>query len=131
MTPLGQAAEIQDAELTISSAENEPVVQKAGFRYGHGTVLDTISEQKSVATLRTLYRPKSADDVKSIRFMGHRDSLLVTATPRRKWSHSLDDLHLVEYHELCHEIYASPKVCHTFPSSIFQAKRPIFFHLFS
>jgi hypothetical protein len=94
------------------------------FRYGRGTVLDTIAEQKSSNTMRTLARAKSADGFPKIPFLNHCDSFEVAKSPRRKQSFSVDDLALIQrnYHEACamieretrkplpvHEIYAQPK----------------------
>jgi hypothetical protein len=94
------------------------------FRYGRGTVLETITEQKSSNTMRTLARAKSADGFSKIPFLNHCDSFEVAKSPRRKQSFSVDDLALIQrnYHEACamieretrkplpvHEIYAQPK----------------------
>jgi hypothetical protein len=99
-------------------------VGNIGFRYGHGTVLETITEQKSSNTMRTLARARSADDVSLVPFLNHCDSFEVARSPRRKQSFSVDDLALIQrnYHEACamieretrkplpvHEIYAQPK----------------------
>lgn len=95
------------------------------FRYGHGTVLETIAEQKSSGT-RTVSRTKSLDSMPSFPFLNHRDSFMLARSPRRKQSFSLDDLALINryYHEACAtiekdtckpiplevtEIYAQPK----------------------
>lgn len=95
------------------------------FRYGHGTVLETIVEQKSSGT-RTVSRTKSLDSMPSFPFLNHRDSFMLARSPRRKQSFSLDDLALINryYHEACAtiekdackplplevtEIYAQPK----------------------
>ena len=95
------------------------------FRYGHGTPLETITEQRSCTTIRTLTRTKSADDALTIPFLTHRDSFVLARSPRRKMSFSLDDMTLINksYHEACslieqtaskpssvHEIYAQPKL---------------------
>lgn len=94
------------------------------FRYGRGTVLETITEQKSSNTMRTLARARSADDIPKVPFLNHCDSFEVAKSPRRKQSFSVDDLALIQrnYHEACamieretrkplpvHEIYAQPK----------------------
>ena len=94
------------------------------FRYGWGTILDTITEQKSSNTMRTLARTRSADDFPKVPFLNHCDSFEVTKSPRRKLSFSVDDLAMIQqnYHEACamieretrkplpvHEIYAQPK----------------------
>ncbi|KAN0090465.1 hypothetical protein V8E51_019044 [Hyaloscypha variabilis] len=124
-----------------SSAENEPSridenhkqlnapaatlsVLDVEFRYGRGTILDTITEQKSSNTMRTLAHTKSADDFPKGPFLNHCDSFEIAKSPRRKLSFSVDDLALIQqnYHEACamieretrkplpvHEIYAQPK----------------------
>ncbi|KAI6710027.1 hypothetical protein PZA11_001056 [Diplocarpon coronariae] len=94
------------------------------FRYGNGTVLDTITEQKSFATLRTKAKTKSADASPSVPFLTHRDSFILSKMPRRMISFSLDDIDLIKqsYHDACtaiekeatqpllaHEVYAEPK----------------------
>jgi hypothetical protein len=94
------------------------------FRYGYGTVLETITEQKSCNTMREFARTKSADDIPKFPFLSCRDSFMLGKTPRRKHSFSVDDLALIKqnYHEACamiereickplpvHEIYAQPK----------------------
>ena len=106
-------AQLRTLDMTNPVVRNDLTTQIPEFKYGHGTVLDTIMEKKSSGTIRSLYRPRSADDVKKAPFLCHRDSFLVSKSPRRKHSFSLDDLQLVNrsYHEVCHEIYASPKVC--------------------
>jgi hypothetical protein len=99
-------------------------VEDVEFRYGRGTILETITEQKSSNTMRTLARARSADDFPKILFLNHCDSFEVAKSPRRKQSFSVDDLALIQqnYHEACamieretrkalpvHEIYAQPK----------------------
>ncbi|KAG4436563.1 hypothetical protein IFR05_007958 [Cadophora sp. M221] len=94
------------------------------FRYGYGTALDTITEQKSFTTIRSKARTKSADNSPSIPFLGHRDSFIIAKTPRRQISFSLDDLAEIKrsYHDACavieqeicksllaQEVYAEPK----------------------
>ena len=92
--------------------ENLQSPPDAEFRYGRGTVLDTITEKNSTGTIRSLAYPRSADNVHNIPFLAHRDSYVVTKRPRRKQAFSMDDIQLIKksYHEVCHEIYASPKV---------------------
>ncbi|XMA17010.1 hypothetical protein WAI453_009801 [Rhynchosporium graminicola] len=95
------------------------------FRYGHGTALATITEQKSVTTLRSKARTKSADNSPRIPFLGHRDSFTISKTPRRQISFSLDDIVEIKrsYHNACavieqeicksllaQEVYAEPKI---------------------
>ncbi|KAL5318319.1 hypothetical protein ACEPPN_013378 [Leptodophora sp. 'Broadleaf-Isolate-01'] len=94
------------------------------FRYGYGTALDTITEQKSFTTIRSKARTKSADNSPSIPFLGHRDSFIIAKTPRRQISFSLDDVVEIKksYHDACavieqeickpllaQEVYAEPK----------------------
>jgi hypothetical protein len=122
----GKEREVNDENSrgTASSADTYDV-DEVEFRYGHGTVLDTITEQKSCATIRTLAHTKSADNMPKIPFLDHWDNFVVARGPLRKMSFSLDDLNLIKrsYHEACamiereahkplpvHEIYAQPKV---------------------
>ncbi|KAH7397524.1 hypothetical protein BKA64DRAFT_38638 [Cadophora sp. MPI-SDFR-AT-0126] len=94
------------------------------FRYGNGTVLNTITEQKSYTTISSKARTKSADNSPSIPFLCHRDSFILSKTPRRQISFSLDDIEEIKrsYHDACmvieqelckpllaQEIYAEPK----------------------
>ncbi|CAD6441805.1 5cfd225b-22c1-4abc-9f57-dae5f703e92b [Sclerotinia trifoliorum] len=107
------------------------------FLYGHGTVLDTITEQKSygtmrsiksaddISTIRSIDRTKSADDLSNTPLLGHRDSFILAKNrPRRQQSFSLDDIWSIKdsYHDACamidqaarrrlsiHEVYAKPK----------------------
>ena len=104
--------ELQKAGERTSNVENERTIQDTEFRYGRGTILDTITEKNSNGTMKSVTRPRSADDLHKVPFLGHRDSFLVTKSLGRQHSFSLDDLHLIKqsYHEVCHEIYASPKV---------------------
>ena len=73
------------------------------FRYGNGTALDTITEQKSYTTIRSKARTKSADNSPSIPFLCHRDSFIISKTPRRQISFSLDDIEEIKrsYHDAC------------------------------
>lgn len=104
--------ELLKPDIRTSNVENERTIQDSEFRYGCGTVLDTITEKNSNGTMRSVPCPRSADNIHNIPFLGHRDSFLVAKSPRRQHSFSLDDVHLINrsYHEVCHEIYASPKV---------------------
>jgi hypothetical protein len=85
---------------------------------------NTISEKPSAATMRTLSRPRSMDDIHNSTSFLHGDSFSVTKSPRRKLSFSVDDLAVISgsYHEAIamielkackpvelHEIYAEPK----------------------
>ncbi|KUJ15162.1 uncharacterized protein LY89DRAFT_735295 [Mollisia scopiformis] len=112
-----------DENKKASEVEGLSTIDQIEFRYGFGTPLETITEQRSYATIRTAGRPKSADDVPYIPFLGHRDSFSLSQSPRRKASFSLDDITLVQksYHEACatierqtfkipiNEVYAEPK----------------------
>ncbi|KAE8441642.1 hypothetical protein EG329_004609 [Mollisiaceae sp. DMI_Dod_QoI] len=112
-----------DENRKVSDIRPLPSIDEIEFRYGYGTPLETITEQKSYTTIRTASRPKSADDVPYIPFLGHRDSFRLARSPRRKASFSLDDIVLVQksYHEACatieqqifklpiSEVYAEPK----------------------
>ncbi|KAI9046746.1 hypothetical protein LZ554_009484 [Drepanopeziza brunnea f. sp. 'monogermtubi'] len=83
------------------------VADTISFRYGNGTVLDTITEQKSVATLRSKNtKTKSADASPNVPFLTHRDSFIISKTPRRMVSFSLDDIELIKqsYHDACTKI---------------------------
>ncbi|KAI9648644.1 hypothetical protein NHQ30_003282 [Ciborinia camelliae] len=100
------------------STRSEPITITE-FLYGHGTVLDTITEQKSYGTMRSIARTKSADDISTIRtisraksaddlstipLLGHRDSfILAKDCPRRQQSFSLDDIWSIKdsYHDAC------------------------------
>ncbi|QSZ29680.1 hypothetical protein DSL72_004196 [Monilinia vaccinii-corymbosi] len=101
-----------------TSTRSEPTANTE-FLYGHGTVLDTITEQKSYGTIRSVARTKSADDISTIRgigraksaddlsttpLLGHRDSfVLAKEYSRRQQSFSLDDLWSIKnsYHNAC------------------------------
>ncbi|RDW68263.1 hypothetical protein BP5796_08920 [Coleophoma crateriformis] len=93
------------------------------FRYGHGTILDTITEKTSNGTIRTLARAKSAEDLPTL--LRRRRSVHIIDKLRRKQSFSVDDLGPINeaYHEACslierakprraatQEIYAKPKI---------------------
>lgn len=103
-----------------SIIESPPsIVDAVEFRYGNGTALETITEQKSYATMRSK-RSRSADHSPAIPFLGHRDSFIVAKSPRRKISFSADDITLINqsYHEACatiekqasgQQIYAEPQ----------------------
>lgn len=100
------------------STRSEPI-PTTEFLYGHGTVLDTITEQRSYGTIRTVARTKSADDISTCHsisrarsaddisttpLLGHRDSfILAKDCPRRKQSFSLDDIWSIKgsYHDAC------------------------------
>jgi hypothetical protein len=112
--------ELRKTSIRTSNDENGRTIKDVDFLYGRGTVLNTIAEKHSNGTIRSLGIPRPTDGANNIPFLGHRDSFLVAKSPRRKHSFSLDDLHLINrsYHEVCHEIYASPKV--SVPNSIGQ-----------
>ncbi|PQE29732.1 hypothetical protein CJF32_00000395 [Rutstroemia sp. NJR-2017a WRK4] len=108
-----------------SRSETTPIIPETEFLYGHGTVLDTITEQKSYGTIRSVARTKSAEELLTVPLLGHRDSFtLGKSASCRKHSFSLDDIWTIKdsYHEACamiervarrslsiHEIYAKPK----------------------
>jgi len=113
----------ENSRVGATSATSSGVYDKQ-FLYGRGTVLETITEQNSHGSMRIFARAKSADELHSIPFLGHRDSFVVSKSPRRKKSLSLDDLNLVKgsYYQAVamierttqkplpiHEIYARPK----------------------
>lgn len=92
------------------------------FLYGQGTMLTTITEQKSNLTMRSLARTKSVDHLCQTKSLTHQDSFCISRVPRRKQSFSFDDVALIKlsYHEACskiegspapsiHEVYAQPK----------------------
>src|SRR6187402_549929 len=106
-----------------SSASNPNPESNSQFKYGRGTVLDTITEQRSFATIRT-GRTKSADNSPNVSRLGHCDSFVFAKGPRRKLSFSVDDVEVIKrnYHEACAlieretkptlfvpEIYAKPR----------------------
>lgn len=94
--------------------------QDVEFRYGRGTVLDPIKEQSSYATINSLARSKSVDDMPQSSFLTRRDSFKVAKTPRRQHSFSLDDLALMKqsYHDVCASIEGAPGVSHKSSFSI-------------
>jgi hypothetical protein len=108
-----------------SRSETTAIITETEFLYGHGTVLDTITEQKSYGTIRSVARTKSAEELLTVPLLGHRDSFTLSKnTSCRKHSFSLDDIWTIKdsYHEACamiervarrslsiHEIYAKPK----------------------
>lgn len=107
-----------DASRSIS-----PSVGNTVIKYGHGTPLTTIVEQKSRATLRTvdsemLQTSGSELAVASTTscLLGHRNSLELPSTvtlriPRRRKSFSADDLILIKhsYHKACSTIELSTR----------------------
>jgi hypothetical protein len=76
------------------------------FLYGNGTMLDTITEQRSSLTMRSLARPKSLDQLGQMKSLTHSDSFELSKVPRRMQSLSLDDLALIKlsYHGACNRI---------------------------
>ncbi|KAF7961123.1 hypothetical protein EAE96_000790 [Botrytis aclada] len=109
-----------DENMKQTSISTQPDTRTTTeFLYGHGTVLDTITEQKSYGTMRSVTRTKSADDISTIRsttgtksadgistspLLGHRDSFTIAKNrPRHKQSFSLDDIWCIKdsYHEAC------------------------------
>ncbi|KAM3085402.1 hypothetical protein ACMFMG_002480 [Clarireedia jacksonii] len=105
--------------------ETTPIITETEFLYGHGTVLDTITEQKSYGTIRSVARTKSAEELLTVPLLGHRDSFTLGKNIScRKHSFSLDGIWSIKdsYHDACsmiervarrslsiHEIYAKPK----------------------
>lgn len=101
-----------------TSTRSEPTINTE-FLYGHGTILGTITEQKSYGTMRSIARTKSADDISTVRsisraksaddisttpLLGHRDSFIIARTrPGHKQSFSLDDIWSIQdsYHDAC------------------------------
>lgn len=122
----------------MSNVENHQTIQNLTmdrskddiqFLYGRGTVLETITEQKSNGTMRSLVHSRSANGLVDFKAptLAHKDSVVLAQSRglRRKHSLSVDDLNLINrsYHDVCamieraagkplpiHEIYASPKV---------------------
>ncbi|KAF7953884.1 uncharacterized protein EAE97_001283 [Botrytis byssoidea] len=108
-----------DENMKQTSISTKPESTMTEFLYGHGTVLDTITEQKSYGTMRSITRTKSADDISTIRsvartksadgistspLLGHRDSFTIAKNrPRHKQSFSLDDIWCIKdsYHDAC------------------------------
>lgn len=93
------------------------------FLYGRGTLLKTITEQSSNATMYSLARRKSVDDLPNL--LTQHDDFVLAKGLQRRHSFSLDDLALIEplHHDGCsviggislefvpiHEIYAEPKL---------------------
>ena len=121
---LSQDQGVNENNRVGGTSTNQHTIDDIEFRYGHGTILETITERKSNNTMISLERPKSADNLTSVPFLGHRDSFILVNSPRRKTSFSVDDLDLTKtsYHEACaiiertaqktipvHEIYAQPR----------------------
>ena len=100
------------------------LVEEAEFLYGHGTALDTITEQKSYGTLRTQCTGDLGRDLPNFPFARHRDSFALNQGPfRRRQAFSHDDIDLLQesYHDACamiereakkpliiHELYTQP-----------------------
>jgi hypothetical protein len=117
--------------LTISSLVGEidvshsisPSIGSTFIKYGHGTPLTTIVEQRSLTTLRTadsLTPQKSVSELPAASvktpLLGHRDSFELPSTatlrvPRRRKSFSADDLVLIKhsYHDACSMIELSTR----------------------
>lgn len=123
---------------SISEQENaiiglDTLLENNPIRYGYGTVLTTITEQKSCTTMRSSMKTRSIDGLSaaavSLLSRSSQDSKdLLKNKARRKQSFSLDDLAFIKasYHEACrnivectgvdspdpgsiHEVYASPR----------------------
>ncbi|APA09839.1 predicted protein [Sclerotinia sclerotiorum 1980 UF-70] len=118
--PICQNSPPNNENLRQTSISIRPeIIPTTEFLYGHGTVLDTITEQKSYGTMRSITRTKSADDISTIRsigraksaddlsntpLLGHRDSFILAKNrPRRQQSFSLDDIWSIKdsYHDAC------------------------------
>lgn len=106
------------------AAADQHTIGDTEFRYGHGTVLETITEKRSCATIGTLARAKSVDNTPNFPLLHHRDSFSIAKSPRKASFSVGDDIALIKssYHEACamierttcgalpiHEIYAQPK----------------------
>lgn len=123
-SPGTQGTTINDENSRQGENVDDSAIDDADFLYGRGTVLDTITEQKSFGTLQTLPKENSIDNLPNFPFVRHRDSFALSQHPRRKQAFSLDDIDLMQssYHEACamieretnkqlpvHEIYAGPR----------------------
>jgi hypothetical protein len=97
------------------------------FRYGRGTVLETITEQKSSSTMYSLFRPKSADNNCGGHSLGHLNSLFLSPKMRSRQSFSLDDLGMVNeyYHEACASIAARVQKAVPIPAIYAEPKVPL------
>lgn len=92
-----------DENFRDRRAEFKIQSDNSGFSYGRGTALETITEQKSFATMRTMTRSRSVEDLSSSSFLRYQDSFSLSNSLRRKKSLSMDDLELINrsYHEAC------------------------------
>lgn len=120
-----QGTAINDENARHGGSPDDGAIDDLDFLYGRGTVLDTITEQKSFGTLQTLPKEKnSIDNLPNFPFVRHRDSFALGQNPRRKQAFSLDDIDMMQssYHDACamierethkqlpvHEIYAEPR----------------------
>jgi hypothetical protein len=108
------------------------------IKYGHGTPLTTIVEQKSIATLRTTNSQTPQKSVSELptsiipHLLGHRDSLelpstVTLRTPRRRKSFSADDLVLIKhsYHKACSTIELSTRCLWTVDKVYAAPRTPI------
>lgn len=98
------------------------VASESRFLYGHGTVLETITERTSLGSIR-LARAKSVGNLQSVPPADLYNTFVSVKSPQRKKSLSLDDMDLVKDSQdvslvesttdrpmAIHEIYAEPKV---------------------
>ena len=93
-------------------------INDAQFRYGKGTLLDSIPEKKSNATIHNLSRTLSANNLETIPLLTPSSA---AKSPRRKLSFSTNDIPLISnsYHKAIamieksaqpvYEVYAGPK----------------------
>ncbi|CAG8983403.1 hypothetical protein HYALB_00000571 [Hymenoscyphus albidus] len=125
--PVSAAQKAAAEENTKAREDKMPsiVIPDVPFLYGQGTMLTTITEQKSNLTMRSITRTKSVDHLCPTKSLTHHDSFCVSKVPRRKQSFSCDDVALIKsaYHDACttidvnegsptqsiHEIYAQPR----------------------
>ncbi|TAQ84450.1 hypothetical protein B7494_g7225 [Chlorociboria aeruginascens] len=118
-----KAPELNESNQGTEIPSIGAVLEDKPFKYGRGTVLETITEQKSYTTMHSLVHAKSFDEMYTP-FLAHRDSFVLMKGIRRRRSFSLDDLAFIKnsYHEAClmiaqeerksmpaPEIYAEPK----------------------
>ncbi|RKF62961.1 hypothetical protein OnM2_029015 [Erysiphe neolycopersici] len=116
----GNDENIRDVQTKLKTRSDD-----IGFLYGRGTILDTIAEQKSSTTMRTIARSKSVEDLGNSAFLRYKNSFDLPNGLHRKRSFSVDDVELIKrsYHEACimierktpklssgHQIYAQPKI---------------------
>jgi hypothetical protein len=106
-TPGSPSSRVIDENLRSGDTRIPSITMpETQFLYGNGTMLDTIIEQRSSMTMRSLARPKSMDMLRNNKSLTHTDSFELSKVPRRKQSLSLDDLALIKlsYHDACNNI---------------------------